>query len=518
MDRRGFLRASLLIGAAASAGLGALAAWELFAESDSAGRAHGALATTTTEPPATLPATTTVPPVHDVYAGWVEQENGLAGTADWNIGNLGDPHSIEGFFDTVSASVDDIVRLYVSTTAPTYHLEAYRMGWYQGLGGRLIWRSPELPGRVQPPATVDPKTNMVEAPWQDPYPIGIGTEFVPGCYLFKLVASSSAARFVPLTVREDANNSAYLVMNSVTTWQAYNGWGGSSLYLGAGPRGQSFANRSRVVSFERPYEDNGASEFLGVELPVIRLVERLGLDVTYTTNVDIHRNPQLLLNHKALVSLGHDEYYSKAMRDGVEAARDHGVNLAFLGANAVFRQIRFEPSALGADRHEICYKSAAEDPISVTAPELTTVNWRDAPVGRPENRLLGGQYECNPVSADMVITRPDNWVFSDTGLQAGDRLPGVVGGEYDHYSPANGVPNNVEILAHSPLTCQGRSSYADMTYYSASSLAGVFDTGTQAWITHLDPPNQLQHVVDITTNMLTVFGRGPAGLYYPSRP
>ena len=518
MDRRGFLRASLLVGAAGSAGLAAFAVRQFSAGGDPVGRARRALAGTTTAPRPTLPATTTVPPVHGVYAGWVEHENAQPGTADWNIANLGDPHSIEGFFDTVSANVDDIVRLYVSTTAPTYHIEAYRMGWYQGLGGRLIWRSPELPGRVQPPATVDPNTNMVEAPWQDPYPIGIGTEFVPGCYLFKLVASSTAARFVPFTVREDSNNSAYLVMNAVTTWQAYNGWGGNSLYLGAGRGGQSFANRSRVVSFDRPYEDNGAPEFLGVELPVVRLVERLGLDVTYTTNVDVHRNPQLLLNHKALVSLGHDEYYSTSMRDGVETARDHGVNLAFLGANAVFRQIRFEPSALGVDRHEVCYKSANEDPIRNTNPELTTVNWRDAPVGRPENRLLGGQYECNPVSADMVITHPDSWVFANTGLQQGDRLPGVVGGEYDHYSPGSGVPDNVEVLAHSPVTCQGRSSYADMTYYTAASLAGVFDTGTQAWITHLDSPNQLQHVVEITTNLLTVFGRGPAGLYYPSRP
>jgi hypothetical protein len=507
------------MGAAGSAGFGALAAWERFAADHSADQApRASLGTTTTEPPLTLPTPTTVPPVHGVYGAWVEQENSLAGTADWNIANLGEAHGVEGYFDTVSASVDDIVRLYVSTTAPTYHIEAYRMGWYQGLGGRLVWRSPELPGRAQPAATIDPKTNMVEAPWQNPYPIGIGTEFVPGCYLFKLVGSNTAARFVPLTIREDANDSAYLVMNAVTTWQAYNGWGGHSLYLGTGRGGPSFANRSRVVSFDRPYEDNGAPEFLGVELPVVRLVERLGLDVTYTTNVDVHRTPQLLTHHKALVSLGHDEYYSKSMRDGVEAARDHGVNLAFLGANAVFRQIRFETSALGPDRHEVCYKSAAEDPMSRTVPELTTVNWRDAPVRRPENRLLGGQYECNPVSADMVITRPDHWVFAGTGLQHGDRLPGVVGGEYDRYLPGTGVPDNVEVLTHSPVTCQGRSSYADTTYYTAPSLAGVFDTGTQAWIPHLEGPNQLHHVVAITTNLLTAFGRGPVGLVAPSTP
>jgi hypothetical protein len=109
-------------------------------------------------------------------------------------------------------------------------------------------------------------------------------------------------------------------------------------------------------------------------------------------------------------------------------------------------------------------------------------------------------------------------VFAATGLQPGDRLPGVVGGEYDHYSPGTAVPNNVEILAHSPLTCQGHSSYADMTYYTNPSLAGVFDTGTQTWITHLDGPSQQQHVIDITTNVLTAFGGGPAGLVHPSRP
>jgi hypothetical protein len=392
------------------------------------------------------------------------------------------------------------------------------MGWYGGLGARLIWMSPELPGALGAAPTVDATTNMVEANWRDPLAIGIGSEFVPGCYLFKLVASTGQARFVPLTVREDANYSAYLVVNAVTTWQAYNDWGGHSLYLGVGRGGTSYANRSRIVSFDRPYSTNGAPDFLGFELPVVRLVERLGLDITYTTSVDMHRHPELLADHKALISLGHDEYWSKQMRDGAETARDHGVNLAFLGANAAFRQIRFEASPLGADRHEVCYKSAAEDPLARTNPSLTTVNWREPPVTRPENQLIGEQYECNPVSADMVVTDPTNWVFAGTGLQRGSRLPGLVGGEYDRFYPATGVPKTVEILAHSPLTCRGRPSYADMTYYTAPSGAGIFDTGTQAWTTRLDPAHQLQPVIDITTNVLLTFGHGPAGLQHPSQP
>jgi hypothetical protein len=272
------------------------------------------------------------------------------------------------------------------------------------------------------------------------------------------------------------------------------------------------------VSFDRPYEVNGAPQFLAVELPLIRLVERLGLDLSYTTNVDLHRTPDSVLAHKALVSLGHDEYYSKEMRTGLETARDQGVNLAFLGANAVFRQIRYQDSPLGVNRRQVCYKSAAEDPDSKSTPELTTVNWRDAPVNQPENQLIGSQYESNPVEADMVITNPDSWVFADTGLQPGATLPLLVGGEYDRYYAGPGVPDNVEILAHSPLVCRGRASYADMTYYSAPSGAGVFDVGTQAWVNVLGPPNEVPAAVGITTNVLTAFGRGPAGQTHPSSP
>jgi hypothetical protein len=442
------------------------------------------------------------------------EENARPGDPGWNIGDLGEPWSIEGYADRTSARPGDLVRLRVSTTAPSFQVQAYRMGWYQGIGGRLVWQSDTLPGRVQPPAKLTAGTNMVEAPWEPSVEVVIDRAFVPGCYLFKLVASSGEGRFVPLTVRDDANNSAIVVVNAVTTWQAYNGWGNYSLYNG--PSG--FGSRSRVVSFDRPYETNGAPEFLGVELPVVKLVERLGLDVSYLTSIDVHQTPELLLDHKAIVSLGHDEYWSKQMRDGTEAARDHGVNLVFLGANAAYRQIRLEPSTLGALRHQVCYKSAGEDPITRLYPTLATTNWREAPVNRPEAQLLGEQYECNPVSADLVVAHPDSWVFVGTGLTQGARLPGVVGGEYDRYVAGPGVPTAVEVLAHSPLNCRGRSSYADMTYYNAPSGAGVIDTGTQTWNTHLDGTTPDPNVVAITTNILLAFGKGPAAGTYPAQP
>src|SRR5262249_35612803 len=147
----------------------------------------------------------------------------------------------------------------------------------------------------------------------------------------------------------------------------------------------------------------------------------------------------------------------KEMRDGVTAARDAGVNIVFFGSNAVFRQIRFDSSPLGPNRREICYKSD-DDPIRPSDPSRTTVNWRDAPVGRPESDLIGELYESNPVRADMIVVDPDAWLFEGLGLTAGQALPGVVGSEYDHYLPSEVGPANVQILCHSPVVCRGVKS------------------------------------------------------------
>ena len=332
-------------------------------------------------------------------------ENAKPGTTAWNVTNGGKPGDVEGYAGAVKRAVHgDTVMLYVSTTAPTFHVEAYRMGWYRGAGGRLVWQSPEMPGRQQAPATFTPGINMTEARWNPSLPVTINTSFPPGCYLFKLVGSNGVQQLVPLTVRDDTSKAAYVVQNSVTSWQAYNDWRGYNLYQG---ENGTYATRSRTVSFDPYAAGDGQSDFLGLEFPLIMLMEQLSLDVTYITDVDTHLRPNLLLNHKAYFSLGHDEYWSKEIRDGVEAAHDHGVDHAFLGANASFRQIRFEPSTIGPNRHQVCYKSATEDPIHTTDPTLTTVNWREPPVNRPESEMIGEQYgatRCRPTWSSS--TRP----------------------------------------------------------------------------------------------------------------
>ncbi len=469
------------------------------------------------QPPSTTLASSRAP-----VAAWVLDENRKPGTGDWVLTRPGKTHDIEGYADRVSATRGDTVQLMVSTTAPSFHVEAYRMGFYGGLGARLVWRSGETNGVRQPDPVVVPGINMVDARWTPSLRVGIDGNWPPGAYLFKLVSSTGPQRYVPLTVRDDASHAAYVVQSAVTTWQAYNLWGNYSLYLGGSPAHPSLAQRARVVSFDRPYDHDGAADFIGNELPLVSLMESRGLDLTYWTDVDLHRSPQLVSNHRALLTLGHDEYWSTAMRAGAEAARDQGVNLAFLGANAVFRHIRLDASPLGPDRHVVDYKSATEDPTLDKTEK--TVDWRAPPIDRPESTLIGQQYECNPVDADMVVFDETSWLLTGTGLHVGSRLPHLIGTEYDRYIPSPATPPNVSVIAHSPVQCHGKPSYSDMTYYSAPSGAGVFATGTGWWVNSLSgsgscPGGGCRHsdlVVAMTSNLLEAFGGGPAGRAHPS--
>jgi hypothetical protein len=221
--------------------------------------------------------------------------------------------------------------------------------------------------------------------------------------------------------------------------------------------------------------------------------------------------------------MGHDEYYSMAMRDGLRSARDHGVNLAFLGANAIYRHIRFAPSSLGPDRLEIDYKSATEDPLEGRDNADVTVDWRDPPNNMPESTIIGDFYQCNPVHADMVVTDAANWLFAGSGAFNGERLTNVVGSEYDRYDSAAPGPPNVEILTHSPLTCRGKPDYSDATYYTALSGAGVFASGTIDLVGAIDPncptPGCPGRVLGrVVENLMAAFGIGPAGFDHPSMP
>jgi N,N-dimethylformamidase beta subunit-like, C-terminal len=443
-------------------------------------------------------------------------ERSRPGEPGWSRIRVGSQHDIEGYTDLDSVLPGQPVRLFISTVARHVRVRAYRTGWYGGARARLVWQSAELPGRRQPAARVVGPTHTPSAPWRPSLTVDT-TGWPAGDYLFRLDTDRGPLRrFVPLTVRTASNRAAVVLVNADTTWEAYNAWGGYSLYHG--PDGGR-ADRSRAVTFDRPYDyGGGTGDFLGAELPLVALAERLGLRLGYATDVDLHRDPTLLDGAAAVISLGHDEYWSPAMRAALTRARDRGTNLAFLGANAIYRKIRFGSTRLGADRLEINYKDTT-DPIGRTDPAQVTTQWREPPSDDNESSLTGTDYGCSPVRAPMVVVDPGNWLLAGLGLSTGSRLPGLVGSEYDRVYLGAPTPRPIEVLTHSPLVCDGRADTADAAYYTTLSGAGVFDSGTSDWIAGLDSttPVVRRVVTAVTTRLLLAFAAGPAGRTHPAR-
>ena len=498
-------RRQALLGAGAAA-IGALAAC-----GTSAGKA--------TPVASSGPKTPKIPAAKRRALTLTAEENAKRGDPRWRIDRVGGVHEIEGWADRASVKPGESVGLHISTTAATYRVTAFRTGWYAGCQGRRVWRSGTLKGQVgDQPRIIDP-TNTVVTDWPAALTIDT-TGWVPGFYSFRLDADTGGQRYIPLTVRSGDAHGKIVLVNGDTTWQAYNVYGGYSLYMG--PNG-GYATRARAVTFDRPYGGNeggqGDSEFQANLLPLLTLVERLGLPAEYLSDTDLHSDPHALEGALAVLTPGHDEYYSTVMRERLQAARDKGTNLAFLGANAIYRHIRLGPTDVGANRLETCYKEPHEDPLYGRDNAEVTGQWRYDPDPRPESVLTGVFYESNPVKADMVIRTPGHWLFAGTGVVDGTRLPGLVGGEYDRVNLSVPTPRPIEVLARSPLVCNGRSSHSDMAYYTTPSGAGVLSTGTNWWINAMagaSGPDCHRVTYAVTTNMLRAFMNGPAGHQHPA--
>jgi hypothetical protein len=478
-----------------------------------------------------------------VEASWVVAENNLPGTTSWIIPPTA-TGGIEGFANLNYAAAGDTVALYVSTASPTYHVVAYRMGWYRGAGARQIWASGPAAGGVQPACPDTPGVNMVSCDnWRTSLSFPVTAAFVQGDYLLKLVGSGGQESYIPLTVWSPASTATYLVINRSFTEEGWNAYGGYSFYQGEGPcvldsNSYPVCNRARVVSFDRPFDTgNGAADFLGDEFPLIQYCERHGLDVAYATDVGLDADPQIALQHKVLLSLGHDESWSYNEREAAQTAQEHGVNIVFFGAAAVLRNVRMQPSPLGPAREEVDYRDSAEDPLDGHGNplEVTGNTWSSPPADWSEIPFVGELYSgylSGSNSAPFVVYDGSAWVFAHTGLRNGSQLPGVIMSDVDHLGPPESTPANLQVLGHSPIpltkmyTNQGTwggLSYSDMTYYTdPQGGAGVLDTGTVNWIAAMQPcpagtaDCPTGAVQTITGNVLKLFGQGPAGATMPS--
>lgn len=412
-------------------------------------------------------------------------ENRKPGTNRWQIGWEKDGQ-VEGYTSEVSVSPGERVQFHVSLKpAGRYRIEIYRLGWYHGLGGRLYGCLPSCrsdePGSPQTVPSYDPSTGYLDAGWPVTDVLNVGNSWLSGYYLgaVRVTAGTDvgAAYRVPFIVRAaDTRRSLVLVQASTNTWQAYNTWGGRSLYY---PNMQGVIDNH--VSFDRPYavmpmSDESEQRF---ELPLLRFLERSGYDVSYQADSDTDADPGSLLLHRLVIIAGHDEYWTQGQRDAFTSARDAGVNLAFMGANIGYWRIRYTDNR----RTIVEYRRAARDPLGVTD------KFRYLVPPKPECQLEGVQFDEGDGTSSLGSNHPltvsdpfDPW-FAGTGFQAGDTLPELAGGEWDH-TVAGCTPPGTAVL----FDYLGAPSNDTVTRYVATSGATVFAAGSLNFNFGLDDP------------------------------
>jgi len=434
-----------------------------------------------------------------------------------------DPGPISGYMDQVSINLGESIGLYVSTTRPKYWVELYRMGWYGGSGGRLIASAGPLTGQSQPMPTPDATTGLIEPKWQLSATFQTDPTWVSGAYLVKLLDDVGDVSYAWFTLRDDADQSEILYQFATNTYQAYNNWGGKSVY-------DYNSNNARAykVSYERPYANwAGAGDFFEGDYNMVRWLESQNYGVKYATSVDMHNNANLVANSQMFLSNWHDEYWSASMRNNLVAARDAGKNIAFFDSNNIFWQVRFEASSTGRANHTmVAYKDASLDPLAKSNPMMATVNWRDTPVSLPENAILGSMSEGMfnyGSSFPWVVQNSTHWLYAGTGLHDGDQIAGLVGYEYDKVYDNGLTPAGLTVLSTSPLTnSDGVQSVSNGTIYTAPSGALVFNAGTNYWPWKIDD-NQYQHrgadsrVQQMTANLVDHMTGGPLPTATPTK-
>jgi hypothetical protein len=416
----------------------------------------------------------------------VQAENALPGTPGWDGPGTG---AVEGYAEpTVAAG--DALHFHVSTRpVARYRVEIYRLGWYGGVGARRVACTPSCTGdrvgiaQAAPgPPPADAKAAPIRAGWSVTDTLTVGSDWTSGYYLARFVLTdgpeAGRAGSTYVIVREPAaaaRPSQILVQVPVNTWQAYNQWGGKSLY-------DFGIDRMYRVSFERPYGKFAQSPFWW-EIQLVRFLEREGYDVSYQTDIDTDRDPGSLLRHRLAMTAGHGEYWTKSMRDAFEAARDAGTNLAFMGSNTAYWQVQYEDGGSTIFAYKSMYDPNPD-------PTLKTAMFRE--VGRPECELMAVQHrflrthQAGPVdytATDAAATDP--W-FKGTGLVPGSVVTDVVGDEWDALNPYTDAcvkPGATVLFHHGESSPQGD---ADAVRYTAPSGARVFASGAQRFAWGLD--------------------------------
>jgi hypothetical protein len=410
--------------------------------------------------------------------------------------------AVEGYPDRASAMPGETVGVCCAGRGP-FSVEVARLGAIR----EVVWRRDGLEASDHP---VPEDAAQNGCGWPVTFEVAVGNDWRSGCYEVEfLPADGSLSRQTCFAVRAPLGRRApYLLVMATATDAAYNDWGGLNLYTGAvesslrRPWGHGFVRRpegahlshSHIirpgpgtiddvdVSGTRRLADIEANHFSpwvaeagwsNWEGPFVRWAESEGYSIDVATSTDLHADSLCLAEYKAMLSVGHDEYWSWEMRDAVEAFVASGGNVAFFSGNNACWQIRFDADAAQMTSYK--FMGPFNDPVVGTAHERRMTGlWSDPMIGRPENHLTGVSftrggyvrfgYGVPRGSGGYTVWRPHHWVFEGTGLFYGDQFgsdPVIVGYEADGCALTlennlpvptgeDGTPQDMAVLATSP--------------------------------------------------------------------
>ncbi len=374
--------------------------------------------------------------------------------------------NLSGYAWPLSCQAGDEVGLHVSTNAPTFAVEIAR----EGIEREVVWSKTDMPGAEHP---VPEDASARGCRWPVAVRVPVSHAWRSGYYSVRLTAttkedgkpsSTQSNAFFVVRPSQPGRNARILLQLATNTYNAYNNWGGYSLYAYNGRDGV----QGHRVSFERP----PASQFANWELPFVQWAERAGYAIDYAVNEDLEFHPEILKPYRLVLSVGHDEYWSAPMRDHLEAYIHDGGNVAFFSGNTCCWQVRAEDDG----RDLVSWKQAYRDDPFYKTKDYSHLSslWSHFLVQRPENQLTGvgflyggyhrshGQYMDG--SGAFTVQRPEHWLFEGTGVKAGDAFGGkdtIVGYEcdgceytYEDGLPVpthnDGTPENFVILASAP--------------------------------------------------------------------
>ncbi len=467
----------------------------------------------------------------------IAAENRLGGTTAWRLPGpaylIGGAArgAVEGYVAHEAIAAGESQRVYVNAPgARTVTLQVYRMGWYGGSGGRLMLRSEPLPALAQPPCAHSFRTGLTQCRWRATLSFAIPSALPSGVYTVKLNASDGARSDCLFIVR--ASKPAPLLVEIPTaTYEAYNAWGGDSLYPG-GTRlvGVTGSTQGVEVSYDRPYESQtGAGQFFIREVAMVRFLERYSYPVSYTTIASIDGDPGQAEGVRALMDVGHSEYWSARAERAFASARERGTSLLFMSSDTMAWRVRFKDATAASsqagepDHVIVAYKEAASsDPDRAQPTGLFPLGGAPLTASAyngcitPRLPVPGPPVYRYYPWAPSASLQPA-WLFAGTGITASTIIPGIVGYELDQRSPAS-PQGAVTVGAGVGVPCMGEDepspihgSEAQTTLYEAPSGALVFATGTLGWEYGLSPVPQASpdvplapdpRVVAMTRNVL----------------